>query len=82
MSKIDKALARLRSVPTDFTWQELELIMNYFGYNKIEGSGSRTKFLNPDTHVLLHLHRPHPKPILKSYALKIIINHLNDEGLL
>ncbi len=47
---------------------------------KIKFSGSRRKFINNKTKVTVSLHRPHPKPILKMYAIDIIIEHLKEEG--
>lgn len=56
------------------------MIMVKFGYREIKGSGSRRKFINNKTKVTVSLHRPHPKPILKMYAIDIIIEHLKEEG--
>lgn len=82
MSKFRKALARLRSRPKDFTWTELQNIMNHFGYEEIKGGGSRRKFINSKTNVSISLHEPHPRPELKMYAIDIVIEHLREEGLI
>jgi predicted RNA binding protein YcfA (HicA-like mRNA interferase family) len=82
MSKFKKALVRLKSRPTDFTWSELQTIMRHFGYQEKKGSGSVRKFIHPQTKVVVNLHEPHPKPQIKLYALDIIIDHLKEEGLL
>ncbi len=82
MSKFKKALDRLNARPKDFTWNELQTIMNNFGYQEKKGSGSRRKFVNIKNNVILSLHEPHPKPELKMYAVDIIIDHLKEEGLL
>ena len=82
MSRIQKALDRLRSKPADFNWHELELVMRHFGYQLIQGTGSRRKFIHARTGVVLSLHQPHPKPVLKAYAVKLIVEHLQDEGFL
>jgi hypothetical protein len=82
MSKFEKALERLIKRPKDFTWQELQSIMSHFEYEELKGSGSRRKFINRKTQVLISLHQPHPKPILKNYAVEIVINHLREEGLI
>lgn len=82
MSKFNKALARLKSRPKDFTWAELRKIMAHFGYQEIRGGGSRRKFINSKTNVSVSLHEPHPQPEIKMYAVDIVIEHLKEEGLI
>jgi hypothetical protein len=82
MSKLKKALIRLRTRPKDFTWRELQAIMNHFGYEELKGSGSVRKFYHTKTKVSVHLHEPHPQPVIKRYAIDIIIEHLTQEGFL
>ena len=82
MSKFEKALARLKSKPRDFTWKELQSVMLHFGYEEIKGGGSRRKFIHHSTKISISLHEPHPRPILKMYAIELIIEHLKEEGLL
>jgi predicted RNA binding protein YcfA (HicA-like mRNA interferase family) len=82
MSKFEKALQRLQSKPKDFTWKELQHVLNHFGYAELKGGGSRRKFMHPETKAFISLHEPHPKPILKLYALEIIIDHLREQSLL
>jgi hypothetical protein len=82
MSRFEKALARLKSKPRDLTWRETQTILSHFGYEEVKGGGSRRKFINSKTKVSISLHEPHPKPILKMYAIDLIINHLKEEGLL
>ena len=82
MSKIEKALFRLLNRPKDFTWKELILIMSHFDYEEVKGSGSRRKFVNFNKSVAISLHEPHPKRILKRYAIDLVTNHLKEEGLL
>jgi hypothetical protein len=82
MSKFEKALIRLKSRPKDFTWKELQQIMTHFGYEELKGGGSRRKFFNSETQALISLHEPHPKPVLKAYALDLVIDHLKEMSLL
>lgn len=82
MSKFEKALARLRSRPKDFTWKELQTVMSRFGYEESKGAGSRRKFYNKATSVSISMHEPHPKPVLKSYAVELVLEHLKEEGYL
>lgn len=84
MTKIDKLKSRLLSLPKDFTWEELLKILLSFGYqesNMGKTSGSRVRFIS-DKHAPIILHKPHPQPVIKSYQLKQIIQHLRKEGLL
>jgi len=82
MSRFSKALIRLKSKPRDFTWRELQTIMAHFGYREEKGGGSRRRFINPQNKVTISLHEPHPSPVMKQYALEIVIDHLREEGLL
>jgi hypothetical protein len=82
MSKVEKALARLKNRPKDFTWRELQFIMSHFGYEEMKSDGSRRKFISRDTKISVSLHEPRPKPIMKRYAIDIVIEHLTEEGFL
>ncbi|MBX2895108.1 MAG: type II toxin-antitoxin system HicA family toxin [Cyclobacteriaceae bacterium] len=82
MSKFEKALSCLRSKPKDFTWKELVSIMTHFGYTEIKGGGSRRKFYHTQTKSVVSLHEPHPRPVLKTYAIEIIIDHLKEQKLI
>lgn len=80
MSKIEKQLNRLKSMPKDFTYNELKSVLNYLGfkeYNKGKTSGSRVKFVDNQNRII-ELHKPHPKNILKEYQIKLVIDKLND----
>ena len=83
MKKIDKLITKLRSDPKDFTWGELKRILSHFGYNELKKKGktggSRRKFADKDKNII-SLHEPHPKKILKRYAIKEVIEHLKDKG--
>lgn len=82
MSKADKLIARLLSLPKDFTWEELSTVLKYFGYSEIstgKTGGSRRKFVNEQKSVI-SLHKPHPGNIVKRYALEIVITALREKG--
>ena len=84
MSKIEKAIERLKSKPKDFTYDEMKKILNYLGFvenNKGKTSGSRIKFIR-DGKVEIDMHKPHPGNILKSYQIKDIIEKLEKGGLI
>lgn len=82
MSRFQKAHTRLKTKLKDFTWAELQTIMKHLGHEEQKGSGSRRKFVHTQTKTLISLHEPHPNPIIKSYALEIVIEHLKEHGLL
>lgn len=84
MTKLEKLIDRFLSKPKDFTWDELLKLLASFGYRQASAGktgGSRTKFVS-DEYPPIILHRPHPKPILKSYQLEVIIDLLEKEQLL
>lgn len=67
----------------NFTYTELLSILNHFGYEenrKGKTSGSRVMFIHKETKFPIRLHRPHPKPILKEYIIKQIIEELKKEN--
>lgn len=78
MSKIEKLIERLHSKPKDFTWDEMKKVLKHYGYEEIytgRTGGSRRKFVHENCTVI-SLHEPHPRNILKSYQLDIVIEHL------
>lgn len=82
MGQHEKLLARLRSRPKDFRWEQLKTLLSGFGYGEEKGSGSRRKFFNANTGVSISLHQPHPRNVLRSYQVKDVLDHLKQEGLL
>jgi hypothetical protein len=82
MSRTEKLLQRLLSVPRDFTWEELVKILVQFGYAELKKGktgGSRRKFVDEKKNVII-LHKPHPGNIVKEYAIKQVIAHLKEKG--
>ena len=85
MGQKEKLIARLKSKPKDFTFDEAETLLRYFGYsrdNKGKTSGSRVEFINNDLNSTIRLHRPHPRKELKEYQVKKIIKLLEKEDLI
>ncbi len=85
MSQKEKLLARLKSQPIDFTFDEAESLLRYYGYhrnNKGRTSGSRVMFASNDSQARILLHKPHPGNVLKGYQIRQIIDFLMQEGLL
>ena len=82
MSSKDKLIARFESLPTNFTFEELERLLTIFGYvksNKGKTSGSRVIFKDKDGHPIM-LHKPHPGNIVKMYALRQVMEELQSKG--
>lgn len=82
MAKKDKLITRLLTVPADFTWQELVVLLKGLGYRELQGNGSRVKFDNGDPAQLINLHKPHPGNIVKRYALRQLIDKLKQADLI
>ena len=82
MTKFEKLTSRFLIRPKDFTYSELKRILNGFGYEEIQGSGSRVVFFNEKLKHNIKLHKPHPGKILKSYQIDLVLNELKSNGLL
>ena len=85
MSKKDKLIARLKRIPKDFTFDEADTLLGYFGFsldNKGKTSGSRVMYLNEDLNLSISLHKPHPQKELKEYQVRQLIAFLESEGLI
>ncbi len=85
MGKKEKAIRRLLSRPKDFTYSELVSLLAYFSYEEDTGgktSGSAVRFYNEKTGHIIRVHKPHPEPEMKPYAIKQMISDLRKEGYL
>ena len=83
MSKSQKAIERLRSIPKDYTYSELKNILQNFGFvehNKGNTSGSRVKFHRVADNAIIMLHKPHPGDILPEYAVRNVVKSLKGFG--
>ena len=82
MSKTEKLVLRLLTIPRDFTWEELTKTLNHFGFielKKGKTGGSRRKFADAEKNVVI-LHKPHPGNIVKEYVIKQVIDLLKEKG--
>ncbi|MBO5634858.1 MAG: type II toxin-antitoxin system HicA family toxin [Bacteroidales bacterium] len=82
MGTKQKLLDRLKSLPKDFTFDEAVSVLKTFGYtlrNKGTTSGSRVSFSAPGRAPIM-LHKPHPKKIMKQYAIKQLLEILTSNG--
>lgn len=78
MGRKEKLRARLESLPKDFTWDELMTVLRSCGFETINGSGSRYKFVHITTRKILSFHKPHPGNIVKEYILKDVVEALSE----
>ncbi len=75
MSKLEKALARIASVPKDYTYDEAKMLLKQLGYEEIQKgktSVSRVKFFRQSDKDAILLHKPHPKKEMKTYAVRLL----------
>jgi hypothetical protein len=82
MSRQEKLVSRLLSVPKDFTWEELIKVLALFGYQETKGGktgGSRRRFVDEEKNIIT-LHKPHPANIVKSYVIREVIVELKTKG--
>ena len=83
MSKKDKLIARLKTNPKDFTFDEAETLLGLCGYALSKSgktSGSRVSFTRGQK--TYHMHKPHPRKELLAYQIKSIITELEEENLI
>lgn len=84
MGTKEKLIERFKSIPSDFTFDEMERLLSIFGFersNKGKTSGSRVIFKNSDGTPIM-LHKPHPGNVVKSYAVKQVLQELKNKGML
>lgn len=83
MGKLEKLIERLKSIPKDFTFDEMQSLLLALGFelsNKGKTSGSRVKFFKDGVCIILH--KPHPRKELLAYQIKQVIETLSEEGLI
>lgn len=85
MSKEEKLIQRILSLPKDFTIDELTTLLKRLGYsasNKGATSGSRMAFIHEQTKHVISIHKPHPKKELGIGTLKDVVASLREQSLL
>ena len=81
MSRKEKLLRRFRTLPKDFTWEEMCALLNHLGFKDISGSGSRNKFMHEKTMRIISIHKPHPGNVMKQYVMRQVRDQLTEDGL-
>lgn len=82
MGTKEKLIERFKNQPKDFTFDEMEKLLFIFGYvksDKGKTSRSRVIYKNGNKRPIM-LHKPHPGNIIKSYAMKQVLNDLTEAG--
>ena len=82
MGTKEKLRERFLKMPLDFTFDEMQRLLEGYGYersNKGKTSGSRLIFKNEDKRPIM-LHKPHPGNIVKGYAMKQVLEELRKAG--
>jgi len=85
MSKHQKLLEKLLSLPKNFTYDEMVTLLKGFGYSHEErgkSPGSGVMFYNEQSQDKIRFHKPHPQKELKEYILKLVIQQLKNNKLL
>jgi hypothetical protein len=83
MSRLEKLKNKFLRVttPKDISWDELVRVLGSLGYEPIEGSGSRVKFVSqhrPDL-PYINLHKRHPDSTLLPYQVRIVRRLLEEQ---
>ena len=84
MGTKEKLRERFKKMPSDFTFDEMQRLLEGYGYeksNKGKTSGSRIIYKNGDKRPIM-LHKPHPGSIVKEYAMKQVLEDLKEAGLI
>ena len=79
MNKKEKLIKRFRTLPRDFTFEEVVALFQGYGFsleNKGSTSGSRIRFYNEGDQNAYIMHKPHPSNIIKGYLMRDILNYL------
>ena len=85
MSQKEKLIAKLKSHPKNFTFEEAESLLRHLGFaldNKGRTSGSRVEFNNSSLNISISLHKPHPRKELLDYQINQLTEFLDKENLI
>ena len=79
MNKKEKLIKRFRTLPRDFTFEEVVTLFQGCGFtleNKGSTSGSRVRFYNDSDKNAYIMHKPHPSNIIKGYVMRDLLDFL------
>ena len=76
MAKKDKLLDKFLEKPvrSDLKWSEVVTLLKNLGFTRLEGSGSRIKFVKNKQ--ILIFHKPHPKNTINQATVRDIQSFL------
>lgn len=83
MSTLEKAIERIKKLPSDYTYREMKQLLKQLGfseYNKGKTSGSRVRFYRESDKRIINIHKPHPSDVMSAGAIKDIVNLLKGLG--
>jgi hypothetical protein len=83
LTRNEKLLARLRSIPHDFTYREVKTLLESLGFDerkKGKTSGSRVCFFRSLDGRSVLLHKPHPGAIMRIGAVRQLAEFLDRIG--
>ncbi len=81
MSKLEKAIERLKSHPKDYTYSEAKQLLKQLGfqeYQKGKTSGSRVKFYRLRDNRVILLHKPHLGNELNTASVNELVRYLKE----
>lgn len=84
MTQHAKTLARMQREPTpcDLRWDEVAAALGSLGFEAQNNEGSRRRFVHPANELAINLHKPHPQPEMKRYAVRQLVDFLRSNGFL
>jgi hypothetical protein len=79
LGRIEKLLLRLHTLPTDYTWREMKVLLHALGCVEEQGNGSRCKFVfwGSTGRISLYMHAPHPSSILDSGRVEALADYVH-----
>ncbi len=83
MTKFEKAIKRIKTVPKDFTYDELKSLLVHLGFeesSKGKTSGSAICFFRKSDNRVFMFHKPHPGNIVKPVYIKKLLEYLKESG--
>jgi len=83
MGTKEKLIERLKTLPKDFTFNEMQTALESLGFvvaKTGKTGGSRVKFKRGN--IPIFLHKPHPRKELLEYQIKQILEILEKENLI